>query len=440
MLYWAAAVALSFAALPEAPAARPGDLDSTFGVVGKVQTAFGAKSSYGRDIALQTEGKMVVVGYSGIYPGFNSAIARYNSDGTLDTTFGTNGTVVSHFSTTDMFAAVAIQSDGKIVAVGSAAVPPSGSSYTAVLVALYNSNGTLDPTFGSNSAVINTLPGDSSAAQDINLLADGRILVGGYTITVDFARIALLRYNSNGSLDQTYGTAGSAIIEFPVGGYSGGAAGSALALQANGKAVLVGTFTDNSFGEFALARANSDGSPDTSFGTDGRVTTSLGVGDAVGSSVIVQFDGKIVAAGYFEAGNDNHDFALARYAGNGTLDPGFGRAGIALNGLTNGSDDLIKGIALQSDSKIVAVGQTGNYPTFDFGVARYTTTGRLDKTFGRKGKVSTGFGITNFGSNSFDSAYAIVIALDGKIIARPAQRRPIPTGNLISPLTRYLNP
>ncbi|MEP6601811.1 MAG: delta-60 repeat domain-containing protein [Nitrospirota bacterium] len=429
-------------ALHDAPAARPGQLDRTFGVGGKVQTDFDGNSDYGRGLALQPDGKLVVVGFSGVYPGFNSAVARHNSDGSLDTTFGNGGIVISHFSTTDSLDAVAIQSDGKIVVVGSAQAT-SGNNGTNVLVARYNSNGTLDTTFGTNGAVITKLRSNippswyfSASAQDVAVLADGKILVAGQTTSVAFGRMALLRYNSNGTLDQTYGDAGKVITEFPVGpnGVNGGVGANALALQADGKAVLAGSYVDNSFSEFALARINPDGSPDTTFGTDGRVTTSIGSGDGVALEVLMQPDGKIVAGGYFQAGIKNRDFALARYNTDGTLDTSFGRGGIITNDLTNGSDDEIISMVLQADNRIIAAGETGQYPSFDFGLARYTTTGRLDNTFGQKGKVST-----DFGKGSFDIAYGVVIGPDGKIVVA-GETNAGSSGDFDFALARYLNP
>ncbi|MBA3543144.1 MAG: hypothetical protein H0T83_01675 [Chthoniobacterales bacterium] len=405
--------------LPEADAAKPGTLDSAFGAGGKVQVDFANNSDYGRDVVLQSDGKIVAVGDSGIYPGFNAAITRLNSDGSLDSSFGNGGTVINHFSTTDSFAAVAIQPDGKIVAVGSAQAT-TGNNGTDVLLARYNSDGTLDSTFGTNGAVITKLRSNipagwyfSASAVDVTVLADGKILIGGYTITVAFGRMALLRYNPDGTLDQAFGDAGKVITEFPVGpnGVNGGAYAAALAVQADGKAVLAGSFTDNSFSEIAVARINSDGSADTSFGTGGRVTTSLGDGDATALDVLIQGDGKIVAGGYFESGLRDADFAIVRYNSDGTLDPSFGRGGIMTNDLNNGTDDKITAMVLQADNKIVAVGETGSYPSFDFGLARYNSNGRLDKTFGRKGTVST-----DFGSSSFDIAYGVALAADGKIV------------------------
>jgi uncharacterized delta-60 repeat protein len=426
----------------ETRAAQAGKLDPTFGSGGKVQTDFAGNSDYGHDLALQADGKIVVVGDSGVYPGFNSAIARHNSDGSLDTSFGNSGTLISHFSTTDSFTAVAIQPDGKIVAVGSAAAT-TGNNGTDVLVARYNSDGTLDARFGSNGAVITKLRGDippswyfSASAQDVAVLTDGKILVAGQTTTVAFGRMALLRYNSDGTPDSTFGDAGTVITEFPIGpnGVNGGVSALALALQADGKAVLVGSYVDNSFSEFALARITPEGSADASFGSNGEVTTSLGSGDAAALDVLVQADGKIVAGGYFEAGLDEGDFALARYNADGTLDTSFGRSGITITDLTNGSDDVITSMVLQSDNKIIAAGETGHYPSFDFGLARYTTAGRLDRNFGQKGKVST-----TFDSDSFDIPYGVAIATDGKIVLA-GETNAGTDQDFDFALSRYLNP
>jgi len=224
----------------------------------------------------------VVVGNSGVYPNFNSSVVRLNVDGSIDSSFGNGGTVISAFSTTDSLEAVAIQTDGKIVAAGSAAAT-SGNNGTNVLLARYNINGGLDPTFGTNGAVITKLRPRipdfwyfSASAQDVALLADGKILIGAQTTTAAFGRMALLRYNSDGTLDQTFGKRGVTVIEFPVQNPNGGVTALALALQADGKAVLGGYVVDNSFSNFALARVNADGSVDSTFGNNGEVTTAFG--------------------------------------------------------------------------------------------------------------------------------------------------------------------
>ncbi|MBA3962916.1 MAG: hypothetical protein H0X40_13610 [Chthoniobacterales bacterium] len=417
----AAAAALLSLLNPAARASQPGDLDPTFGGGdGKVLTDLGGGSSdYGLGAAMQTDGKIIVVGFSGIYPGANASIARHNSDGTLDPLFGNGGTVISHFSTTDSFTAVAVQPDGKIVAVGAAAAT-SGNYGTDFLIARYSAAGSLDNSFGVSGATVTKLRGNipegwyfSASAQDIVLLPDGKILVAGQTTTVAFGRMALLRYNSDGSLDQSYGQAGVVTVEFPVGpnGVNGGVSAFALAQQSDGKSVLAGSYVDNGFSEFALARINADGSPDTTFGTNGQVTSPIKNGDAVALDVLLQSDGKIVAGGYFQAGLRNRDFALMRYNSNGTLDTTFGRRGTVTNDLSDGTDDAITGLMLQADNKIVAGGQSGHYPSFDFGLARYTTSGRVDKTFGRKGSVTT-----DFGQGSFDIAYGLLLTPDGKIV------------------------
>jgi uncharacterized delta-60 repeat protein len=424
-----------------AGAALAGQLDPSFGTGGKAQLDFGGgRSDYGHGLALQADGKIVIVGYSGVYPEANSAVARLNNDGSPDNSFGSGGSVISVFSTTDGLEAVAVQSDGRIVAVGWAAVT-SGNNGTEVLVARYNSDGTLDTSFGANGAVMTNLRSHipdywffTASAEDVALLADGKILVAAQTTTVSFGRMALLRYNSDGTLDQTFGEKGVTTIEFHVQNPNGGATAVALALQADGKAVLGGYVSDYSFSNFALARVNADGSLDSTFGNNGEVTTVIGSGDALVNDVAVQADGKIVAAGSFEAADDNHDFALARYSSNGTLDRTFGRKGKETDDLFGSTDDFIRGIVLQADGKIIAVGETGHYPAFNFAVARYTTAGRLDPTFGQRGKVQT-----DFGSGSFDVAYDVALASDGKIVvAGETNAGSIQDFDFAA--TRYLNP
>jgi uncharacterized delta-60 repeat protein len=131
----------------------------------------------------------------------------------------------------------------------------------------------------------------------------------------------------------------------------------------------------------------------------------------VALDVLVQSDGKIVAGGSFETSDDNNDFALVRYNRDGTVDATFGQSGRVLSDLRDGTDDVITSMALQPGGKIIAVGQTGQYPAFDFALARCTTAGQLDTTFGTGGIVST-----DFAQGSFDIGYGVVLAPDGKIV------------------------
>jgi uncharacterized delta-60 repeat protein len=295
---------------PAVALAAPGDLDPSFGTGGTVITSFGG-SDVASAVVVQPDGKLVVAGRTNIAGNTVFALARYNPNGGLDPTFGTGGLVTTDFGSTDQALAVALQADGKIVTAGR-----RGSD---VIVARYNANGSQDTLFGSNGRVITNF-GATELALTLVLQPDGKIVVAGRTNkpapngNFDFA---LARYESAGTLDLTFGTAGLVTTDF------GGSVDRAfaMALQPDGKLVVVGDSDAN----FALARYNSDGSLDPSFGTGGKVITTFGGTDQA-SAVILQPDGKIVVAGQTDTGV-SIDFALARYMPNGSLDGAFGIGG-----------------------------------------------------------------------------------------------------------------
>ena len=243
--------------------AAPGGLDTTFGSNGKVKTDFNRNNDLAYGMALQSDGKVIVAGisFAGISAeGGDFAVARYNTNGTLDTSFGVGGKVTTDFGLTETASSVVVQSDGKIIV--------AGGTY---------------PIFPSS---------------------------GG--------QFALVRYNSNGSLDTSFGDNGLVRTTFS----SSGCYASALALQADGKIIAAGTnyrdFSSNS--DFGVARYNSNGTLDTSFGTSGLVSTEFnGMLDAA-SSVLIQSDGKIVAVGSASSSATFYDFALVRYLSNGQID------------------------------------------------------------------------------------------------------------------------
>jgi len=391
--------------------AAEGDLDMSFGNGGKIFTNFaGNNDDYGFAIALQPNGRIVVAGQSGVYPLFHSALSRYTSTGELDQTFGAGGKVMAALdSNGDGLAAITIQPDTRIVAAGSLI---HDNWTTAFVVARFNSDGTLDGTFGNQGKTVTGFGDGSTAAHAVALEPSGKIIVvgtsgaGPYSELNDFA---LARYNSDGSLDSSFGNGGKIKTHFP-GVYNTGSSATAVSLQSDGKILVAGRYKNEAnYREFALARYNTNGSLDTSFGNGGLITTNMGGGDAVASSIALMPNGRTVLAGYFTAGHRNHDFALACYSSNGTLDQSFGNAGRVTTDFTGSSDDIAEAVAFQSDGKLIVAGQTGQYPSFDVGLARYNSSGQLDQNFGAGGKV-----ISNFAAR--DEGYSIAIQGDGRVV------------------------
>jgi uncharacterized delta-60 repeat protein len=381
--------------------ANPGDLDTTFGAGGKVITSIGGFDDYIFSAAIQNDGKIVVAGSSNNGSNDDFALARYNSDGSLDTGFGTGGKVTTPIgSGRDYGVAAAIQTDGKIVVAGAS---NNGNDEDFALVR-YNSEGSLDTTFGTGGIVTTPISSyiDSAYAVAIH---DSIIVTAGYcwnssTNNYDFC---LARYNSDGSLDTTFGTGGKVITS--VG--SGDEAAYGVAIQDDGKIVAIGASWSSTV-DFSLARFNSDGSLDTTFGTDGKVLTTIGSGVDYGSAVVIQEGGKIVVAGYSNNGS-NDDFALVRYNSDGNLDPTFGTGGKVTTPIGNGNDHGAA-VALLDTSKIVVAGYSNNGSDDDFALVRYNSDGSLDTTFGAGGKVTTPIG------NGNDYGSAVALQDDGKLV------------------------
>ncbi len=377
-----------------------GSTDSTFGTAGVATTVVGARAG-AQAVALQADGRIVAAGFTeaSTFADPDFLLARYNTDGSPDTTFGTNGTTTTPFTTnSDDFAyAVAVQTDNKIVAAGQ-----SGGG-TDLGLARYNTDGTLDPTFGTAGKT--TIPG--LVADGMAIQPDANIVVAGPDNSTNQGTTwGLARFAVSGTLDSSFGDGGR-VTTFVAPAAPQVNVAAAVALQSDGKIVTVGASTDQ-FGvtEFGVARHNSDGSNDTSFGVRGAVRTSFGTGmnEDSAKTVAVQSDGKIVVGGSSRAANGSLTFALARYNPDGSVDTSFSGDGEVLTAI-GGNGGWVNTVALQTDGKIVAAGMGDN----GFEVVRYTTNGTLDATFGTAGKVHTTI-------SGLDSANAVAIQPDAKIV------------------------
>ena len=311
-----------------------GTLDAGFGKGGAVRTAFGSSPSEAEAVAIQANGRIVAAGAilkKSTRTGAGFALVRYRANGSLDTSFGADGKVTTTIDSGGAASALVIQPDGKIVV--------AGSSSGKFALARYNPEGSLETSFGTGGTVLTSIGTGSAAANALALQPDGKIVaVGSARSSVGVPptsedSFALARYKPDGSLDMVSSTI---FIPFECDLCSAGA--NAVALQPDGKLVLAGQVYDGSSsrGEFALARYEPDGSADTSFSSGGVVRTSFGFpepangtsGD-VAAALGLQSDGKILAAGYSQFGphTEQYLFALARYRANGSLDTSFGKGG-----------------------------------------------------------------------------------------------------------------
>jgi uncharacterized delta-60 repeat protein len=392
---------------PVASFSQTGSLDLTFDTDGKVITSVGPsnQSDDARSVAIQSDGKIIVAGNT--YLGgsdYDFAVVRYNADGTLDTGFDSDGKVTTpvNGNNEDKAFSVAIQDDGKIVLAG---YTFDGAAYSFALVR-YNTDGSLDTGFDSDGIVITTITGIIDIAYSVAIQGDGKIVAAGYSYIVGANDFAVVRYNSNGSLDTSFDTDG--IVTTAVGtsvdmAYS-------VAIQGDGKIVVAGNslIFGNDY-DFSVVRYNSNGSLDTSFDTDGKTITPIfGTNEDKANSMILQSDGKIVLGGY-TANNSVYQCALTRYNTDGSLDTGFDSDGIAITIIGN-QIDVINSVLVQNDGKIVAAGYSFYGSANDFALLRYNSDGSLDTSFDTDGRVRTEV------SSTVDIGYSAAIQSNGQIV------------------------
>ena len=419
-LLWAIAFLVPLAQSSIAYAA-PSDLDLSFGNRGLVQTDFNSRLDEATAVLVQPDGRLVVVGKV-FTSNADFGVARYNADGTLDLSFGNNGKSTTNLLLNDLAGAGILQPDGKIVIAGA-----SGPNFGLVR---YNGNGSLDLTFGNGGIVLTDLgQAVSSGVRVVSLLRqpDGKLLVVGSSNDID---IGLARYNSNGTIDNSFGTNGIVAVRYVAEGNGA----SSAALQTDGKILLGGTVSTEAGAKAAVFRFNSNGALDSSFDNDGVVVTSLSDShDRVGA-LILRGSGKIVAVGTSVNISQNVIYyALIGFNQDGSLDQGFGTGGISRAG--NPITSRVRGAAEQPDGKIVVVGShtiTPESSIVAFQTARFNANGSPDSTFGRGG-------VTSFVVNQGGYAEAPAVAIQSNgclVIAGGGRGFPDPASDFT--LLRYV--
>lgn len=394
LFFFNATLILNFL-LPTFLLAQPGTLDVTFGSGGIVTTSIGSNYDIGNSVAIQMDGKIIVAGqtYNGAYN--DLALVRYNSNGSLDNTFGFGGKVTADIGDVDdYFKSVVIQNNGKIVVAGQSS---NGINATFTLVR-YNTNGILDNTFGSNGIVKTPVGFEDASGQSACIQTNGKMLVAGYSCYGSNCNFALVRYNDNGSLDNFFGSGG--IVITSIG--TANSYGSSAKIQTDGKIIVAGYTTLNYFSgpaDFALVRYDSSGILDNSFGVGGIVTTDIGSLNDYAFSAAIQTDGKILVAGYSKGGL-YENFTLVRYNSNGNMDTTFGIGGIVTTAIGSGHGNAWS-VVIQTDGKILIAGRSYSYLSYyDFALVRYNSDGSLDNSFGLGGIVTTAIGSGSCGNSS----------------------------------------
>jgi uncharacterized delta-60 repeat protein len=342
-----------------------GTVDTSFGLNGLTQATLIGSSGYATAVAAQPNGKLVVVGLTRDAQTHDDfAIVRFNADGTLDTSFDSDGWQTSNIETVnsqpsqDKANAVAIQSDGKIVVAGLSFMPLApGVNVTSFALCRYNTDGSLDTSFDTDGKLTISFGGVSDVANAVAIQSDNKIVVAGRAYR--------------------YGTEG---------------------------------FVENH--DYALARLNTDGSFDTSFDTDGKLTTSIGAYDSA-EAIAIQTDNKIVVAGgvgirrEYDPNDANSDFTLVRYSSNGSLDSSFGTNGIVRTDVVSGANDFAHAVSLDAQGRILAAGRS-SWP-WNYSAVRYQANGTPDVSFGTNGRVVCDLG-------SMDIANAVLSLPNGDTV------------------------
>jgi uncharacterized delta-60 repeat protein len=400
--------------------------------LGWVTTRLSSSGDSGAVAAVvQPDGKIVVAGGAADGPAFDDfAVARYNSDGSLDNSFSGDGRVLTNIfgrtASADWVRGVALQTDGKVVVVGY--TNQSGSDSYGLAVVRYNSDGSLDSTFSGDGVVTKYVTSGTRNlfGNAVAIQPDGKILVAGDINCVDKYTAGyctlLARFNSDGSFDTAFD---AAFFARASDNSTQGAAG--LALQGDGGILVAGTRDSGGGDGFAVARYTADGSRDTSFGTDGVATafisTEVGSRDS-GTSIALQPDGKIIVAGTTYTLSANNHFGVARFLSDGRIDTGFGASGVLTTNISGGAEsDHASSVAVQPDGKILVAGdmlfvRSDPFPypglfseaNVDFAVVRYNSNGSLDKTFAGDGIATTDFRLLA------DLARNVIVQPNGAIV------------------------
>ncbi len=403
---------------------QAGSLDDNFNGNGLVVTgSSNGVNDNGRAVLVQDDGKIILAGLSEGRIG----LIRYNEDGSLDDSFGSNGIVITTHGNDNIYGVgAAIQNDQKIL-VGGQVSTSSSSKYS---VARYNPDGSLDLTFGNDGIAIADGTGDDHG-RALCLQADGKILVGGYSVFINLFtfEFSIQRFNPDGSVDPTFGTDGLAHIN------NQGCLNElkSIAIQEDGKIVAVGQsyLQNGDNAEFAVIRFNINGTPDTSFNSTGMVLTDFNNGSQdYATAVAIQTDNKIVVGGY-SASNSDEDLAIARYNPDGSLDLTFDQDGKVTTDLGSFWDNGYA-VYIQPDDKIIIAGIADSQTDVDYVLARYNPDGEIDSSFGLNGVVWTDFGIGD------DKARAVCLDLEGRILAAGYSGN-LPSVDYDYSLARYLN-
>jgi uncharacterized delta-60 repeat protein len=393
--------------------AAPGDLDPEFGEGGLLSLKFSEFGHSATAVAQQADGKLLIVGLGDVVLGNDDdfIVARLETGGALDAGFGVSGAAIADYAGFfDVPFAVVQQSDGKVVLAGAVGVSATASD---AALARFNTDGTLDATFGDDGWATVDLGGDDEAAFSLVLQPGGQLVAAGYTNAGGVYRSAFVRVTRDGVLDTSFGTAGVTLLDFGTGSES---RVYDFAQQSSGKLVAVGpVLSSASEPGIAIARLSADGIPDPSFDSDGLVTLPIEGNVEEAFSVVIQPDDSILTAGFESAqGGDHWNAVLRRLNPDGVPDDTFGSGGKSIADF--GSESIFYALVAQADGTIVTTGYRLTSEFFpDLILARFNAAGRLDAGFGIDGVA-----VADFGAGAvapYGVGYDLIRQADDKYVA-----------------------
>ena len=339
-------------------------------------------------VVVDADGNLVMAGSEG---GNNSVLASITPTGALNPNFGSGGISILDLSPAlgDSLRALVRLSDGRMVGCGLFFSPGTATDF---VTARFNSDGSLDTTFDGTGFAVTpfSLTGSGGLLFDqcnaVAVQADGMVVSAGFTAEEGPNHVALTRHTADGQLDTQFGTGGKIDVNASATS-NGNSEARAVAVQPDGKVLVAGYAFGPGNAEFLIMRFNTDGSPDLTFGSAGITRTPVGAGEDMANAMVLQPDGRIVIAGSSIAADGRRDFALARYMSTGVLDTSFGTGGLVTTPV-GPSDDIVYALTLMPWGRLVAAGSarisTGGSGT-DLAFVSYNADGGVDRYFGDAG-------------------------------------------------------
>lgn len=393
-----------------ATAGQPGTLDpfwangSALGS-GKLITAIGTRTDVASTIAVQPDGKVLVAGFC---QDIGLCAVRYTPEGTLDASFGGNGTLPPVFvpNAANVAPSLALLPDGKFLLTGTCF--DLGNNDFCVF--RFNADGSVDSTFATSGSVITPIGSGDDRARAMLIQPDGKIVVAGTCNNGVDSDFCAARYLPNGTLDASFGSGGKVITAFS----NSDDVVNVAVLQPDGKLVLAGRCSNGTTDDVCALRYEINGALDVSFGSSGKLITVVGSGYSDARASVLQPDGKLLIAAQCVTGSKN-DFCTLRYQASGTLDTSFGSGGTQVTSVGTGND-FVTAMTLQPDGKFILAGYCATSGQFDFCAVRTTAAGALDATFGTGGKFITAISNGATPASSNDYLAAMTLQPDGKLL------------------------